>query len=317
MVAEVLARLRAARLAEGAIIADGTLGTGGHSAAFREVMGGRGTLIGIERDPQMLAIARTRLGEQSPEGGVRLVLVEGRYEELPQVLEREGLDGADGVLLDLGVNSLQLDEEERGFAFKHDTALDGRFNPAEPGTRSMADLVNNASEGELVGWLRAGADEPHAKAIARAIAAARRRAPIATTGELAELVRGACPPALRHGRVHPATRTFQALRLVANDELGCVERGVRACAASLRAGGVLCVLSYHSGEDRIVKAVFDELGSPRPDPTNPYAATSSAGLQYAVESRGAVKPTEAETQRNPRARSARLRTLTRLAEVRP
>lgn len=316
MVAEVLARMPAPQLATGAIIADGTLGTGGHSLVFRQAMGGRGTLIGIERDPQMLAKARVRLGADDQDG-VRLVLVEGRYEELPAIVEREGLDGVDGVLLDLGVNSLQLDEEERGFAFKHDTALDGRFNPAEPGTRSMGDLVNTATEGELIGWLRAGADEPHAKSIARAIVGARARAAIRTTGELAELVRHAYPPAHRFGRVHPATRTFQALRLVANDELGCVERGVRACASALRPGGVLCVLSYHSGEDRIVKTVFDELGSPRPDPTNPYAATSSVGLAFAVESRGAVKPADEETARNPRARSARLRTLTRLAEVRP
>jgi 16S rRNA (cytosine1402-N4)-methyltransferase len=275
-------------------------------------LAGRGTFIGLDRDPEMLGLARERIDAGGAWTGTRIVLAAARYEDLPVVLERHGLPGVDGMILDLGVNSLHLDMAERGFSFSQDGPLDGRFDRSDASTPTVAQVVNTASEEELTGWLFDLSDERHARRIARRIVEARARAPFETTRQLAEVVEAAYPAKERVGRIHPATRTFQALRIMANDELGSVERGIRASMECLNPGGVLCVLSYHSKEDRIAKRLFDEAGSPRPDPGNLYAATTREGLQYEVESRGALKPTEAEIARNARARSARLRTLRRL-----
>ncbi|MDK2970791.1 MAG: rRNA (cytosine1402-N4)-methyltransferase [Candidatus Sumerlaeota bacterium] len=310
-VAEVMKRLRPQ---PGAIFCDGTIGSAGHGSLIVSALGGRGTFIGLDRDPAMLERARTRLEGMQEANGVRLILEAAKYEELPAILKREGLTGVNGILLDLGINSLHVahDAAERGFSFSHDGPLDGRFNPNEPGTQSVESLVNNAAEADIARWLFEYADERFARAIARRIVRERAVQPIRTTRQLAEIVALCYPPKLRHGSLHPATRTFQTFRIVANDELGCVERGIRACIESLLPGGTCVVLSYHSGEDRITKRLFDEYGSPRPDPSNLYSATTTKGLEYRVEKRGALKPSDAEIASNPRARSARLRAITRL-----
>lgn len=293
------------------VICDGTVGSGGHAVVFLSALAGSGTLIGVDRDPQMIARAQQRLADHAPQSGVRVVLEAARYDQLPELIAREGHRGADGILLDLGINSLQIEEADRGFSFTKDGPLDGRFDPDESGTRSVAEIVNTAEEKDLSRWMRDLADESRARAIARRIVEARREAPIETTGQLAAIVTEAYPPKLRYGKRHPATKAFQALRIVANGELEAVEEGVQACIDALNPEGTLCVISYHSGEDRIVKRLFDAVGSPRPDPQNPYSATTWEGVAYRVESRGALKPSDEEIDRNPRARSARLRTLRR------
>jgi len=301
------------RLPEGdCVLCDGTLGTAGHGIAVLRRLAGRGCFIGLDRDPEMLGRARERIDSVGGWGGTRLILAAARYEDLPAVLAGHGLPGVDGMILDLGVNSLHLDLADRGFSFTHDGPLDGRFNREESSTATIAELVNTAPEADLARWIRDLSDERHAGRIARRIVQARTRVPFETTAQLAEVVVAAYPAKERFGRLHPATRTFQALRIVANDELGGVERGIRASMECLRPGGVLCVLSYHSKEDRIAKRLFDEAGSPRPDPGNLYEATTRAGLDFEVESRGALKPSDDEISRNPRARSARLRVLRRL-----
>lgn len=313
MVDEVLEALD---LHPGFTAIDGTLGTGGHAIKMAVQIGPRGTLIGLDRDPAMLEIARNRLGESCASGGPRMVFRACSYEGMAGVLAEEGMGGgAEAILLDLGVNSLQLEDAARGFAFLREGPLDGRFNPGE-GTRSMADLVNTASERDLTRWLREYSDERLAGPIARRLVAERERASITTTTRLAEIVYTVYPHAQRHKGIHPATRTFQALRIAANDELGAVERGVRASLACLAAGGRLAVISFHSGEDRIVKSIFHEATAPRPDPSNPYSATSTEGIEHELVFRGARKCSEVEASSNPRARSARLRAIRRMGERR-
>ncbi len=312
LVREVLERLQ---VTPGMVVCDGTVGSAGHGVRLVEALQGQGVFIGLDRDPEMLKRAQRRLAALGGGENLRLVLRARSYEQLPEVLAEEGFKGADAILLDLGLNSLQLEDGARGFSFSNEGPLDGRFNPKEPGTRSMEELVNNASEKELSDWMFQYADERNARKIARRIVETRKARPIRTTKELADLVVACYPPKKRHEKPHPATRTFQALRIVANNELQAVENGVRRCIESLAPGGTLCVISYHSGEEKLVKSLFDEVGSPRPDPTNLYAATTMEGLQYRVESRGAYKPRENEIAENPRARSARLRTLHRLREV--
>jgi len=276
-------------------------------------LAGRGTFVGLDRDPAMVERAKERFRDEfGTEGSLRTILRTARYGDLPDILAEEGLKGADAVLLDIGINSLQIEDASRGFSFSQEGPLDGRYNPDEPGARSVGELVNEAEESQIAEWIRDFSDERFARQIARRIVDARKRAPLETTTQLANIAISCYPPHRRHEKPHPATRTFQALRIVANDELKHVEHGIRACIESLNPGGTICVLSYHSGEDRITKRLFDEYGSPRPDPSNPYCATTTEGLEYRVESRGAEKPSDEEVDANPRARSARLRTLRRL-----
>jgi 16S rRNA (cytosine1402-N4)-methyltransferase len=227
------------------------------------------------------------------------------------VLREHGIDkGLNAAVLDLGVNSMQVDDPERGFSFSKDGPLDGRYNPQE-GTMTMAELVNTASKGELERILRNYADERLARSIARRIVQEREKAPFQRTQRLADLVKNVYPAPQRHGPIHPATRTFQALRIAVNDELGSVQRGTKACMESLAEGGRLAVISFHSGEDRIVKQLFRDASSPRPDPDNPYSATTSEGVMYRQPVRRALKCSPGEAASNPRARSARLRIIER------
>lgn len=312
MVQEVLERLE---ITPGKTVCDGTLGSAGHGVRIVQAMQGAGTFVGLDRDPAMIERAGERFREEVDERGrkdLRLVLRTARYGDLPEILAEEGLKGADAVLLDIGMNSLQIEDPARGFSFSQEGPLDGRYNPDEPGVRTIAELVNESDENQLAQWMRELSDERFARQIARRIVETRKRAPLSTTTELASIATSCYPPGKRHEKPHPATRTFQALRIVANDELKHVENGVRACIESLNPGGAICVISYHSGEDRIVKRLFDEYGSPKEDPNNRYSATTTEGLDYRVEKRGAEKPADEETDANPRARSARLRTLRRL-----
>ena len=308
LVQEVLEELR---VAPGDVAADGTLVSAGHGLALTEALRGRGVFIGLDRDPAMLERGRQRLEAVIGDGELRLIAEARPYEDLPRVLIENAIAGADAVLLDLGINSLQIADAARGFSFQADGPLDGRFNPADPDAHPISDLVNNLEEEDLAQLIREFGEDRHARRIARVIVDRRSAKPFETTRELSDAVRAAYPAKERDGRLNAATRTFQALRIAANDELGGVERGVRACMDALAPGGRLSVISYHSGEDRLVKRLFDEAGAPRPTPDDPYTATSTEGLDFDLPRRGARKASAAEIEENPRARSARLRTIRR------
>ena len=301
MLAEVLEML-APR--DGASYCDGTFGGGGYAGAILEAA--RCTLFAIDRDPE--AIARGAALAARHAG--RLHLVEGRFGEMLALLAERDVTRLDGVVLDLGVSSFQLDDAARGFSFRGDGPLDMRM--AKQG-KSAADLVNTLDESELADMLYQLGEERHSRRIARVIVAARREAPITTTARLAALVRG-CMPRDPSG-IDSATRSFQALRLAVNDELGEVERGLAAAAALLAPGGRLVVVAFHSLEDRLVKrfmadAAGRRAGASRHDPAS--LAGRAAPAEFRLLTPRAMRPGAAETDANPRARSARLRAIERL-----
>ncbi|GAB4450094.1 MAG: 16S rRNA (cytosine(1402)-N(4))-methyltransferase RsmH [Anaerolineales bacterium] len=283
---------------------DGTLGAGGHARGILEACAPDGQLLGLDVDPQALAIARKTL---APYEG-RIHLAQASYTTLAAQLQRLGWDQVDGILLDLGASSMQFDTPERGFSFQHDAPLDMRFDPRTPQT--AADIVNRYSERELADLLYEYGEERDARKIARAIVRAR---PLHTTRELAAVIEAASPRpfgrlrAARGDRIHPATRTFQALRIAVNDELASVKAALPQAAAGLRSGGRIAVISFHSLEDRIVKEFFREQSR---DLVNPpyeriYAEERKATLKEIT--RKPITPSEEEIRNNPRARSAKLR----------
>lgn len=285
------------RAGPGMRIVDGTLGGGGHSEIFLEA---GASVLGIDRDPEALAHARRRLARF----GDRFEAVEGSF---GNVLDIAGEQASDGLLLDLGVSSRQLDEPSRGFSFAKEGPLDMRMGPSAPWT--AAEVVNGFPEEELARVLRMYGEEPAARRIARAIAARRDERCFETTTELAECIERVVP---RHGRLHPATKVFQALRMVVNDELGALEAALKDAAAVLRPGGRLLVITFHSLEDRMVKHYLRHVSAPQLDhPTWP-APRPNPECRFRLLERQAVLPTPAEAIRNPRARSAKLRVAERL-----
>jgi len=284
----------------GAHLVDATVGLGGHAAALLAASPGT-TLLGLDRDPEALARARARLAAVAD----RVVLRHASYADLEAVLEGLGWDGADAVLLDLGVSSLQLDVPERGFTFRAEGPLDMRMDPTAPTT--AADVVNASSEAELARILAEYGEERRARAVARAIVRAR---PLRTTRELADVV----GRVLGRGRpgLHPATRTFQALRIAVNDELAELDRFLAGGWRVLRPGGRLAVLAYHSLEDRRVKEAFRRwaVGCLCPPRVSPCTCGWSAKVR--VLTRRPLRPSAEEIARNPRSRSARLRVVERL-----
>jgi 16S rRNA (cytosine1402-N4)-methyltransferase len=286
-------------------VLDATVGGGGHARAILGAHPHLG-LLGLDRDPAALAAAAV-LTEEFPG---RVEIRRSRFDQLSDVMSDLGLCHLSAALFDLGVSSPQLDRAERGFAFRADGPIDMRMDPDD--AVSASDLVNDASAERLAALLRDHADERYARRIAQAIVAAR---PLHTTGELAEVVRAAIPaPARRHGG-HPATRTFQALRIEVNRELEVLRPALEQAIDALVPGGRIAVLSYHSGEDRIVKSVLREAESG--GCTCPPALPCVCGAAPVVRllGRGGRTPTEAERTANPRAASARLRAAERLAEA--
>ena len=281
----------------GGVYVDGTFGAGGHARAVLEVPGTK--VLAIDRDPE--AIAAGRELERRFEG--RLELIEGRFSRMEALLAERGIERVDGILLDLGVSSMQLDEAGRGFSFLRPGPLDMRM---EGRGLSAAEVVNSASEKALADILWRLGEERRSRAIARAIVARRARAPITTTEELAEIVEGVLG-APRPGRSHPATRTFQALRIFVNRELEEVAAGLRAAEGLLRPGGRLAVISFHSLEDRIVKRFFGICCGRAGGPSRHLPPVEGPEASFIDLARGGIAPGEAEIARNPRARSARLR----------
>ena len=280
---------------------DGTLGAGGHARGILEACAPGGRLLGLDVDPQALALARETLAPY----GERATLVQASYETLAAQLSALGWDAVDGVVLDLGASSMQFDWPERGFSFLQDGPLDMRFGPSAP--TSAADLVNGLDESELADLIFRYGEERDSRKIARAIVRAR---PLHTTRELAAVIQAASPR--RGDRIHPATRTFQALRIAVNEELAAVENTLPQAVAALRPGGRLAVISFHSLEDRIVKDFLREQSQEHVNP--PYERL------YEVERKAVVKlitrkpltASEEETRDNPRARSAKLRVAEKL-----
>jgi len=280
---------------EGGAYIDGTFGAGGHSRLILATAGAR--VIGIDRDQRAIALGAYLVDAS----GGRLILSEDNFSDLDRVARELGFDAVDGVLLDVGVSSMQLDEPARGFSFRLDGQLDMRMGGERP---SAADVMAAASERDLAAVIGTLGEERHARAVARAIVRARAEAPIRTTGALAGIVSRVVRA--RPGDIHPATRTFQALRILVNDELGELARALAAAERILMPGGRLAVISFHSLEDRIVKnflvARSGARHGSRHAPEAPQPAASFRAL-----TRRPVVPDEEEIARNPRARSAKLR----------
>jgi 16S rRNA (cytosine1402-N4)-methyltransferase len=252
-------------------------------------------LIGLDQDPQAIAFSRERLREF----GERVILKNGNYREVKSHLAELGVSNVGGVLFDLGVSSPQLDDAERGFSFRQDGPLDMRMDQTTGMT--AAALVNSSQEHDLADIIFQCGEERYSRRIARAIVRARVQAPIETTGELASVIAGAVPPSYRHGRIHCATRTFQALRIAVNRELEGLASSLRDAADLLEPGGRMCVISFHSLEDRIVKHTFRSLAQ-------------GSDARFSLPTRKPILPTEQECAANPRARSAKLRVAERVLE---
>ena len=288
----------------GAVVVDATLGMGGHSEALLRRCP-QALLIGIDRDPQALELAGRRLAGF----GDRVRLVHAVYDELPEVLERLGVPSVRGVLMDLGVSSLQLDETDRGFSYSVDAPLDMRMDGTEGET--AADVLNTYSAPDLTRVLRDYGEERFAKRIASAIVRERALKPFDTSARLVELVRDNVPAATRRTGGNPAKRTFQALRIEVNRELEVLERAVPAAVAALAVGGRIAVLAYHSLEDRIVKQTF-AAGARGTTPAGLPVELADHAPRLRLLTRGAEVPGEGETTINPRAASARLRAVERI-----
>src|SRR6266516_2685278 len=280
---------------EGGFYVDATFGAGGHSRAM--LAAGNVKILGLDRDPSALALSADLVERAAG----RLTLVQANFADLDSVAHEFGLTAADGVLLDLGVSSMQLDHAERGFSFRLEGPLDMRMSSAGP---SAADILARASERDLAAIIATLGEERHARAVARAIAAARQRQAIRTTSELATIVarvvRG------RPGDIHPATRTFQALRIFVNDELRSLAEALGAAERLLAPGGRLVTIAFHSLEDRIVKTFLAARGRPAA-PSRHLPERVRAAPSFQILTRRPVVPDDAELAANPRARSAKLR----------
>jgi len=279
----------------GGVYVDATFGAGGYSRALLAAADVR--VIGIDRDPSAIALG----ADLVQAAGGRLTLVEGRFSEIEAVAHGFGFDAVDGVVLDLGVSSMQLDEAERGFSFRHDGPLDMRMGREGP---TAAEVVGAASERDLAAIIAALGEERRARAVARAIVATRRDAPIRSTRALADIV--ARVVHARPDAIHPATRTFQALRIFVNDELSELLAGLAGAERLLRPGGRLVIVTFHSLEDSIAKSFLAERSRPRA-PSRHRPDVAQPGATFQVLTRRPIVPDEAEIRANPRARSAKLR----------
>jgi len=280
--------------ADSRIYLDCTVGYSGHAEQVLEASSPDSRLIGLDRDAAAIAASRNRLARF----GDRVLLLHGHFMDLKQHLTASGIGQVDGILFDLGVSSLQLEEPARGFSFQIDGPLDMRMDQSMSGT--AADLVNRWPEPQLADAIFQFGEERFSRRIARAIVRARERQPLATTKELVSVIEGAVPANYRRGRIHCATRTFQAIRIAVNQELECLEPALRNAADVLSPGGRLCVISFHSLEDRIVKHTLRALSS-KNDPA------------LTVLTKKPQIPTREESDVNPRSRSAKLRAAQRVS----
>ncbi len=303
LAAEVLQYLA---VAEGGTYIDGTLGGGGHAAMILDSLGDRGRLIGFDRDSTAIAAASESLARF----GDRFIAVNRNFSEMESALSDLGIQAVDGFLLDLGVSSHQLDTVERGFSFQKDASLDMRMDRRS--SRTAADLVNTLSHGELARIIREYGEERWAGRIASFICKAREDGPLETTFQLADLIKAAIPRKAWEERIHPATRTFQGLRIAVNEELESLETGLGSAVTLLKPGGRGVVISFHSLEDRIVKQMFRRLAGGCVCPRDLPVCVCSSRPQVKVLTAKPVMAKEDELAINTRSRSAKLRAVEKL-----
>ncbi len=287
------------------VVVDATLGLGGHAEAmltrFDDLH-----VIGIDRDPEALA----RAGRRLEPFGDRVTLAHAVYDEVEDVVRDAGFDAVSGVLFDLGVSSMQLDLAQRGFAYSQDAPLDMRMNPDDDLT--AADVLNTYAVGDLARVLQVYGEEKFARRIAAAVVAARSDEPFTSSGRLVDLIRTSIPAAARRTGGNPAKRTFQALRIEVNDELGAYERALPAALGVIEPGGRVVVLAYHSLEDRLTKRAFARVTTTDVPRDVPFVPEGHEPV-FRLLTRGAEQAPDAETATNPRARSVRLRAVERIA----
>ena len=290
-------------LSPGCIAVDGTVGLGGHSEEILKRVRPNGILIGIDRDKNALLMAKRRL----PDG------FHENFFHMPQVLHSNGIRQVDGILLDLGVSSYQLDEPMRGFSYQHDAPLDMRMDDTQ--LYSAKNAVNELSRDELTRILREYGEEKWAARIAQFIVERRAEHPIETTGALVDAIKAAVPKSARRDGPHPAKRTFQALRIFVNDELDGLGQALESAVQCLKPGGRIAVITFHSLEDRIVKQTFARLANPCTCPPGTPVCICGKQPQVKVITKKPILPTEKELEDNPRARSAKLRVAERLKQA--
>lgn len=306
MLAEVLAELDPQ---PGDVVCDCTLGGAGHTVELAKRVAPEGLSIGIDQDDMALEAASQRLSREAPEA--ETLLLKGNFADLDEMLVRAEVPGVDCFLFDLGVSSPQLDVPERGFSYHEDAPLDMRMNSGNH-SLTAAEVVNTYNEADLTRILRAYGDERYASRIAKRICARRAERPIETTLQLVEVIKEAIPAAARRHGGHPARRTFQALRIEVNHELDALDRGLRAAVRWANPGGRICVISYHSLEDRIVKHVFTELSQGCTCPPDLPVCVCGNVPVLDVRTRKPLVASEEEVAANPRSRSALMRVAVRL-----
>lgn len=287
---------------------DCTLGGAGHSERIARSLSGKGRLLGLDQDDAALQAARERLANIP----CRIDLVKRNFRQLASVLDELQIEKVDGVLFDIGVSSYQLDKAERGFSYNREAPLDMRMDAANP--LSAHDIINEWETGEIARILWKYGEEKFSRKIALAITKKREKKPIETTTELADIVKNAIPAAARRRGPHPAKRTFQAIRIAVNDELGALEAGLHAAVSRTTTGGRICVITFHSLEDRIVKELFREQSQGCTCPPDfPVCVCGNKQVLRTVN-RKPIVPSASEVANNPRARSAKLRIAEKLEE---
>lgn len=285
---------------------DATLGGAGHSLEAAKRLGPQGTLIGIDQDEVALTAARERLSALPDDVRPNLELLRGNFGELDKLLLSAEVPGVDAFLFDIGVSSVQIDTPSRGFSFKENGPLDMRMDPGNQ-TLTAAEIINTYNAADLTRILRSYSDEKWASRIAKFVCEARESAYIETSEELVEIIKAAIPASARRAGGHPAKRTFQALRIEVNGELDVLERALHAAVRWLNPGGRIAVISYHSLEDRIVKDIFNSYTNRCTCPPDLPVCMCGKEPVLDVITRKPIVPTDAEIERNPRARSAKLR----------
>lgn len=280
---------------------DGTLGGGGHSYRIASKLGEGGRLIGIDQDEAAIEAAGARLKPYED----KVTLIRDNYRNAKRVLKDIGIEQVDGILLDLGVSSFQLDNAERGFSYKYDTKLDMRMDQRQ--TTTAADIVNGYSETELYHVIRDYGEEQFAKNIAKHIAAVRKDKPVRTTGELNEIIKAAIPAKMRAAGGHPSKRTFQAIRIECNKELEVLKESLEDLVQLLRPGGRICIITFHSLEDRIVKTAFRRYENPCTCPPDFPVCVCGQVSKGKVITRKPILPSGEEIENNKRSKSAKLR----------
>lgn len=295
-------------LKPGMVIVDGTLGGGGHSEKILEGITPGGTLIGIDRDPAAIKAASERLERF----GDSFIAVRGNHDQVSAIINDCGFEGVDGVLLDLGVSSHQLDTAERGFSYRFDAPLDMRMNPDDHLTAKV--VVNEYSHGELAKVISKYGEERFAKRIASKILEAREKKTIETTFELVDIIKDAIPAAARRKGGHPAKKTFQAIRIEVNSEIDYLEEAIRSMIGLLNDNGHLCIISFHSLEDRVIKHTMRELENPCTCPSDAPICVCGKKSMGKVITRKPIRADEEELAENPRASSAKLRCFRRIIE---